>query len=73
MFCFSDEEEDDGEVPGVGDDDDDDLSDDDVSDDEVSDGEEEVGLSYLMKDGIQVISGHLMSFALKVCMVKYVL
>ncbi|XP_012692953.1 acidic leucine-rich nuclear phosphoprotein 32 family member E-like isoform X2 [Clupea harengus] len=48
-----DEEEDDGEVPGVGDDDDDDLSDDDVSDDEVSDGEEEVGLSYLMKDGIQ--------------------
>jgi len=46
-----DEEDDDGEVPGGGDDDDD-LSDDDVSDD-VSDGEEEVGLSYLMKDGIQ--------------------
>ena len=39
----------------TGDDDDDEEDDDDEDDDEdVSDGEEEVGLSYLMKEGIQV-------------------
>lgn len=56
FISFKDEDED-GGAPG--DDDDEDDEEDEDEDDEGSEGEE-VGLSYLMKEGIQVIWGHLM-------------
>lgn len=55
LFLSFEDEEEDGGAPG---DDDDEDDEDEDEDDDGSEGEE-VGLSYLMKEGIQVIWDHL--------------